>query len=114
MLLKTVLLPVIHLAISAANSDMLCIAHESCYSHTVSSKQLIACNGWLVVWLQHTRTMMGPYIDIPGPEISAGSRMMSWLFDEYSKYKRFSPACVTGKVRPSRQTTTCVLMLVEG
>ena len=42
--------------------------------------------------------MMGPYIDIPGPEISAGSRMMSWLFDEYSKYKRFSPACVTGKV----------------
>ncbi len=42
--------------------------------------------------------MMGPYIDIPGPEISAGSRMMSWFFDEYSKYKRFSPACVTGKV----------------
>ncbi|KAL3135143.1 glutamate dehydrogenase (NADP(+)) gdh1 [Trebouxia sp. C0010 RCD-2024] len=47
--------------------------------------------------VQHTRSMMGPYIDIPGPEISAGSRMMSWLFDEYSKYKRFSPACVTGK-----------------
>ena len=44
--------------------------------------------------------MMGPYIDIPGPEISAGSRMMSWFFDEYSKYKRFSPACVTGKVCP--------------
>ncbi len=43
---------------------------------------------------------MGPYIDIPGPEISAGSRMMSWFFDEYSKYKRFSPACVTGKVCP--------------
>ena len=42
--------------------------------------------------------MMGPYIDIPGPEISAGSRMMSWFFDEYSKYKRFSPASVTGKV----------------
>jgi len=50
------------------------------------------------VCLQHTRSMMGPYIDIPGPEISAGSRMMSWFFDEYSKYKRFSPACVTGKV----------------
>ena len=52
--------------------------------------------------------MMGPYIDIPGPEISAGSRMMSWLFDEYSKYKRFSPACVTGKVRDSRHTTYCI------
>ena len=48
--------------------------------------------------LQHTRTMMGPYTDIPGPEISAGSRMMSWFFDEYSKFNRFSPACVTGKV----------------
>ena len=48
--------------------------------------------------MQHTRSMMGPYIDIPGPEISAGSRMMSWFFDEYSKYKRFSPASVTGKV----------------
>ena len=65
----------------------------------------------LVLLLQHTRTMMGPYIDIPGPEISAGSRMMSWLFDEYSKYKRFSPACVTGKVRASRQMTHCSLML---
>lgn len=77
-------------------------------------QQRALCMQWLVVWLQHTRTMMGPYIDIPGPEISAGSRMMSWLFDEYSKYKRFSPACVTGKVRHSRQAIKCVLILVEG
>ena len=55
---------------------------------------------WHGVWVQQTRTMMGPYTDIPGPEISAGSRMMSWFFDEYSKYNRFSPACVTGKVHP--------------
>ena len=68
---------------------------------------LLHMQTWLVLWLQHTRTMMGPYIDIPGPEISAGSRMMSWLFDEYSKYKRFSPACVTGKVRDSRHPTDC-------
>jgi hypothetical protein len=39
---------------------------------------------------------MGPTQDIPGPEISAGSRVMSYWFDEYSKYKGFSPACVTG------------------
>ncbi len=52
----------------------------------------------LCLIVQHTQSMMGPYIDIPGPEISAGSRMMSWFFDEYSKYKRFSPASVTGKV----------------
>ena len=35
--------------------------------------------------------------DIPGPELSAGSRIMAWFFDEYSKYDGFSPACVTGK-----------------
>ena len=43
---------------------------------------------------------MGPDRDIPGPEISAGSKVMSWWFDEYSKYKGFSPACVTGERAP--------------
>jgi glutamate dehydrogenase/leucine dehydrogenase len=45
---------------------------------------------------QALKDVMGPDTDIPGPEISAGSRVMSWWFDEYSKYKGFSPACVTG------------------
>lgn len=39
---------------------------------------------------------MGPLVDIPGPEISASSRIMSYYFDEFSKFKGFSPACVTG------------------
>jgi len=30
-------------------------------------------------------------------KISTGSRVMSWIFDEYSKFKGFSPAAVTGK-----------------
>ena len=34
-----------------------------------------------------------------GPEISAGSQVMAWWFDEYSKYKGFSPACVTGEMQ---------------
>ena len=37
-----------------------------------------------------------------GPEISAGSQVMAWWFDEYSKYKGFSPACVTGKTTDLR------------
>jgi glutamate dehydrogenase (NAD(P)+) len=41
--------------------------------------------------------MMGPLKDIPGPELSAGSRVMAWWFDAASKYDGFSPACVTGK-----------------
>eukprot|EP00891_Asterochloris_glomerata_P002027 jgi/Astpho2/2027/e_gw1.00038.96.1_t len=40
---------------------------------------------------------MGPTIDVPGPELSSGSKMMSIIFDEYSKHYGFSPACVTGK-----------------
>ena len=54
---------------------------------------------------------MGPFQDIPGPEISAGSKVMSWFFDEYSKYKGFSPACVTGACYRSTPThfATCLL-----
>ncbi|EIE24400.1 glutamate dehydrogenase [Coccomyxa subellipsoidea C-169] len=47
--------------------------------------------------VQALKDCVGPDRDIPGPEISAGSKVMSWWFDEYSKYKGFSPACVTGK-----------------
>ena len=50
---------------------------------------------------------MGPDTDIPGPEISAGSRVMSWWFDEYSKYKGFSPACVTGAIVPAALCDAC-------
>ncbi|KAK9807101.1 hypothetical protein WJX73_005054 [Symbiochloris irregularis] len=47
--------------------------------------------------VQALKGVMGPLVDIPGPEISAGSRLMSYFFDEMSKYKGFAPACVTGK-----------------
>ena len=51
--------------------------------------------------MQALRHVMGPTQDIPGPEISAGSRVMSYWFDEYSKFKGFSPACVTGTTHPA-------------
>ncbi|KAK9806853.1 hypothetical protein WJX72_005070 [[Myrmecia] bisecta] len=47
--------------------------------------------------VQQTKSMMGPFVDIPGPEISSGTQIMAWFFDEYSKFKGFSPAAVTGK-----------------
>lgn len=91
--------------------DVSFVCHMMCCVDVTCSEKIVCMMPML--WLQHTRSMMGPYIDIPGPEISAGSRMMSWLFDEYSKYKRFSPACVTGKVRHSGSRTyhvvsTCI------
>lgn len=51
---------------------------------------------------QALKGVMGPLVDIPGPEISASSRIMSYIFDEFSKFKGFSPACVTGACAPGR------------
>ncbi|KAI8474238.1 MAG: glutamate dehydrogenase [Monoraphidium minutum] len=41
--------------------------------------------------------ILGAHNDIPGPDIGTDERTMAWMFDEYSKYKGFSPAAVTGK-----------------
>ena len=57
-----------------------------------------------VVDLQNLKEMVGPFKDIPGPEVSAGSKVMAWFFDEYSKYKGFSPQCVTGASDPTGST----------
>lgn len=47
--------------------------------------------------VQSMKDLLGPFKDIPGPEISTGSKVMSYYFDEFCKFKGFSPACVTGK-----------------
>jgi len=43
------------------------------------------------------KDVIGPYADIPAPDMNTGAREMAWFFDEYSKYSGFSPAVVTGK-----------------
>lgn len=43
--------------------------------------------------------MIGPREDIPAPDMNTDGRVMSWFFDEYTKFEGFSPAVVTGKVR---------------
>jgi glutamate dehydrogenase (NAD(P)+) len=40
---------------------------------------------------------IGPDLDIPAPDMNTNAQVMSWIFDEYSKYHGFSPAVVTGK-----------------
>ena len=62
---------------------------------------------------QMMKDVMGPFQDIPGPEISAGSKVMSWFFDEYSKYKGFSPACVTGDCYRSDPSQFAACLLPE-
>lgn len=40
---------------------------------------------------------LGPYRDIPAPDMYTDARTMAWLLDEYSSRAGYSPACVTGK-----------------
>ena len=40
---------------------------------------------------------IGPVVDIPAPDMNTNARVMSWIFDHYSRYHGFSPAVVTGK-----------------
>lgn len=40
---------------------------------------------------------LGPYRDIPAPDMGTSAQTMAWLLDEYSQKKGYSPAVVTGK-----------------
>jgi glutamate dehydrogenase (NAD(P)+) len=41
--------------------------------------------------------IVGPYRDIPAPDVNTGPREMAWMYDEYSKSRGDSPAVITGK-----------------
>mgnify|MGYP005846878713 CR=1 FL=1 len=40
---------------------------------------------------------VGPYIDIPAPDVNTNAQIMAWIMDEYSKFAGFTPSVVTGK-----------------
>jgi glutamate dehydrogenase (NAD(P)+) len=40
---------------------------------------------------------IGPYRDIPAPDVNTGPREMAWMYDEYSKSRGDTPAVITGK-----------------
>ncbi len=41
--------------------------------------------------------MLGPFRDIPAPDVNTGPREMAWMYDEYSRSRGDSPAVITGK-----------------
>lgn len=41
--------------------------------------------------------LLGPYRDIPAPDVNTNPQTMAWILDEYSSRHGYSPACVTGK-----------------
>ncbi|MDH5805586.1 MAG: glutamate dehydrogenase, partial [Gemmatimonadota bacterium] len=41
--------------------------------------------------------ILGPYQDIPAPDMNTNPQVMAWMLDEYSQKFGYSPAAVTGK-----------------
>jgi glutamate dehydrogenase (NAD(P)+) len=41
--------------------------------------------------------LLGPYRDIPAPDMGTNQQVMAWLLDEFSKRSGYTPAVVTGK-----------------
>src|SRR2546423_2978908 len=41
--------------------------------------------------------MLGPYRDIPAPDVNPNAQVMAWILDEYSSRHGYTPAAVTGK-----------------
>lgn len=58
-----------------------------------------------------THHVLGPYRDIPAPDVNTNAQTMAWLMDAYSSLHGYSPACVTGKPvslggAPGRESAT--------
>lgn len=41
--------------------------------------------------------MVGPFRDIPAPDVNTGPREMAWMYDEYSRIHGDTPGVITGK-----------------
>ncbi len=41
--------------------------------------------------------VLGPYRDIPAPDMNTNPQVMAWIMDEYSRSHGYTPAIVTGK-----------------
>jgi glutamate dehydrogenase (NAD(P)+) len=46
---------------------------------------------------QRIAIVLGPYRDIPAPDVNTNAQVMAWVLDEYSNRHGYTPAVVTGK-----------------
>ncbi|MCZ6918061.1 MAG: glutamate dehydrogenase [Gemmatimonadetes bacterium] len=63
-------------------------------ARALSSRELEA------ITRQYTRRialLLGPYRDIPAPDMNTNQQVMAWMLDEYSAKYGYTPAAVTGK-----------------
>jgi glutamate dehydrogenase (NAD(P)+) len=48
-------------------------------------------------FIKRISIVLGPYRDIPAPDMNTNAQVMAWILDEYSARHGYSPAVVTGK-----------------
>ena len=48
-------------------------------------------------YIRRISLLLGPFRDIPAPDMNTNAQVMTWIFDEYSAQHGYTPACVTGK-----------------
>ena len=48
-------------------------------------------------FVEKIHDMIGPFKDIPAPDMGTNAQVMAWIMNEYGKFEGFQPACVTGK-----------------
>lgn len=51
-------------------------------------------------FLNKIHLILGPYRDIPAPDMNTNPQVMAWIMDEYGKLHGYTPAIVTGKPIP--------------
>lgn len=66
----------------------------SCNPRALSSREL---EGLTRAYISNIDLVLGPYRDIPAPDIGTDAQVMAWIFDEYGKRHGYTPAIVTGK-----------------
>ncbi len=49
------------------------------------------------VFTSRVSIVLGPYRDIPAPDMGTNAQVMAWILDEYSKRHGYTPGVVTGK-----------------
>ena len=67
----------------------------ACNPKTLSKRELEKLTR---AYTEHLGDNIGPYQDVPAPDVNTNSQIMAWMFDEYSKtHTNSSLAVVTGK-----------------
>src|SRR5262249_45060605 len=48
-------------------------------------------------FIRRIAIVLGPYRDVPAPDMNTNAQVMAWIRDEYSAREGYTPAVVTGK-----------------